>query len=325
MTDSAVVNFLIRSLGNGYLGVLIFFVISGYLITYLLRRERERTGRISLRQFYYRRVLRIFPAFYTYLGVLGLLTIVGVLHLSFSQWLTAALFSINNGVLWLHYDDAYWYVAHIWTLSLEEQFYLIWPLTLVLAGARWSPRVALAIIVAMPPLRVITYFLFPSVRGYLVAMLPTALDPIMVGCLLALVEGSPRFERLVKPLLHGSVALVAVAFLFFGSSYLSAQFRGAYNVVFGVTLCSIAVAILLLWLVRNPHTTIGWVLNSRPLVHLGVLSYSLYLWQQLFLTSMKTELNCSFPWNYLVVYIVALASYHLVERPFLALRQKSHV
>ncbi len=317
------VNYLSRCLRNGSLGVSVFFVISGYLITRLLRREREKTGRISLRQFYYRRVLRIFPAFYSYLGVVGLLTLCGVLHLGFDQWLTAALFSINNAAVWLQYDDAYWFVAHFWTLSLEEQFYLLWPLTLVLGGTKWAPRVAAALIVAMPPTRVVAYFLFPSLRGYLTMLLPTALDPIMMGCLIALAEGSPRFERLVKPLLRGPVAGAALLFLLFASPYFSLRFRGAYSIVFGITLNSLAIGILMLWAVRRPQTSAGRVLDSRPIVHLGVLSYSLYLWQQLFLTPMNTTFTGLFPWNYLAVYCAALASYYLVERPFLALRQRA--
>ena len=181
--------------GNARIGVATFFVISGYLITYLLRRESEQRGRISLRGFYYRRILRIFPAFYSYLIVIALLAPLGVVTTGAYALLAAGTFTINYWTLMQHNPaataDGYWFVGHFWTLSLEEQFYLLWPLTLVLCGlyrARW---VALTLIVVSPVIRLATYYFWPAARDGIDVMLFTNFDALMVGGAIALIRGEP--------------------------------------------------------------------------------------------------------------------------------------
>ena len=119
---------------NGALGVEIFFVISGYLITTLLVREAEARGRVSLRSFYVRRVLRIFPAYFAYLAVVVGLALGGLVPLSLGDLLSAVTFTWN-------YSPAAtsWTLAHAWSLSVEEQFYLLWPATLLFLMRR-KPR-----------------------------------------------------------------------------------------------------------------------------------------------------------------------------------------
>ena len=114
-TDSHVV----ASLGD--LGVRVFFVISGYLITRLLLAERDKTGTVSLRGFYIRRVYRIFPAFYVFIGVIAALAWAGAITLEPGDLLHALTFSMN------HHIVKSWWVGHLWSLSVEEQFYLTWP------------------------------------------------------------------------------------------------------------------------------------------------------------------------------------------------------
>lgn len=117
------VNFFLQIFGNSDVGVLIFFVISGFLITTLLLQEFEKTGNICLSNFYLRRSFRIFPAFYCYMGVVFFLWMAGNIHLTWAVFGTAALFLRNYGSLFIHsFPTGDWFVGHTWTLAVEEQF-----------------------------------------------------------------------------------------------------------------------------------------------------------------------------------------------------------
>jgi peptidoglycan/LPS O-acetylase OafA/YrhL len=308
-------------LGNGHLGVTTFFVISGYLITHLLRREWEQVGAIRLRVFYARRVLRIFPALYTYLLVLTLLRTLEWVNTTRDDVVVAAVFLTNYKILLpVVTNDDYWFVGHFWTLSLEEQFYLFWPTTIFLFGFARAPRIALLIVFAAPLVRIATYFAWPSVRGQLGMMLHTAADPIMIGCLAALWQGRTWFERLLCKGAFWIWPLAAACFLVVGSPSLSLHFRGSYLMTVGLTLDSVAVAFILLWIVEHPNSFAGRLLSTPVFRHVGVLSYSLYLWQQLFLTTRNQTWTGLFPINFLACFAAAEASYWIIERPFLQLR-----
>jgi peptidoglycan/LPS O-acetylase OafA/YrhL len=308
----------------GSLGVLFFFVISGYLITTLLRREREKYGRIDLLAFYRRRILRIFPAFYAYLAVIAGLTVAGVLHVSSRELTAAGLHVWNYGGLWLTgTDDGRWFLGHFWTLALEEQFYLLWPLTVVLVGLRRAAIVAILVCVSAPLLRVACYFLLPQARGMTVMMLPTGADAILVGCLAALLERGLRFERLVARFASPAGAAMGLGVLLLVSTPLTLAFGGAYTLPVGRTVDSLCVCAVIFAMARHPELPLGRVLNSRPFVHIGVLSYSLYLWQQLFLTSLNTTWTGRMPVSLVCAYLAALCSYVVIERPFLALKQRT--
>jgi peptidoglycan/LPS O-acetylase OafA/YrhL len=309
--------------GNAQLGVLTFFVISGYLITHLLCGEWEALGKIQLRSFYFRRVLRIFPAFYTYLLVVVMLRVWGWLSTPYPDIAIASIFLTNyKHCFSILTNDDYWFVGHFWTLSLEEQFYLLWPATILVLGLSRVHRVALSIILAAPIIRVISYFIWPEARAQLGMMLHTAADPIMIGCLAALYQGHPKFEATLKRLSSWLWPLLAGLFLLVGSPWLRVQFQGAYEMTVGLSLSGIAVAFILLWVLRQPSTQFSRLLSTPLLVHIGVLSYSLYLWQQLFLTPRNTGIFGMFPLNFVACFVVAELSYWIVESPFLRLRNR---
>jgi peptidoglycan/LPS O-acetylase OafA/YrhL len=309
----------------GSLGVLFFFVISGYLITSLLKREADRTGRIDLVGFYQRRMLRIFPAFYTYLAVIAGLTTAGVLSIAPRELVAAGLHVWNYGGLWIDGTaHGVWFLGHFWTLALEEQFYLLWPLTVVLVGLRRSAAVAVGVCVAAPLLRVACYALFPQARGMIIMMLPTGADALMVGCVAALLESGDRFEQLMHKVAAPAGAALALAALVCVSTPLTVAFRGAYTLPIGRTIDALCVCIIVISMTRHANSLAGRLLNTRPLIHIGVLSYSLYLWQQLFLTSFNTTWTGRLPLSLVCAYSAALCSYLFIERPFLALKQKTH-
>lgn len=288
---------------NGGTGVAIFFGISGFLITGLLLREHARQGSISLPRFYARRALRILPAFGVYLAFCALVLAVPVGDLVRAGTFLSNYLPPQRGEL-----------AHTWSLSVEEQFYLFWPLVLAALGPRRGLRVAGGLLVAAPVLRCLTYFLVPGLRGLTGWMGHTRVDAIMIGCFLALLVHEERQGRLLRLALHRWAAAASAVVLFVGSPMLTQWFGGGYRLPLGYTLESLAVGSIIAWAVHNPGSVVGRFLNWRPVVHLGRISYSLYLWQQ------PVWRAGEWPWRGFIGLAAAEASFRLVEQPFLRLR-----
>lgn len=297
----------------GQQGVDVFFVISGFLITYLLLKELNLTGRISLKRFYLRRFFRIFPAFYVFLLVLGLLALAGMISLDTHSYICAATYTYNYCRV-----SFGWLLGHCWSLSLEEQFYLLWPPCLVLLGKKTSTYLVLAIIALSPVSRCISYLVLPSFRRSEGVMLHTRLDTIMFGCLIALVYEHPAFHRLTARFLQSGLIVVCALFFLAISPLAEARFQAKYSWTVGYTLRGILVSIVLVYAMQNPLSPFGRILNTRVFRHVGVISYSLYLWQQLF-----TGPNAFwFPLNLMIVLACAEASFFLVERPAFLVRDR---
>lgn len=169
-----------------HLGVLVFFIISGFLITSLMMRERETTGTISLKRFYLRRVLRIFPAFYAFILVLAIAVWLGAAHLTGRDFAFALTYTVN------YVPSPPWRTGHLWSLSIEEQFYLLWPLTLLMLRERRALILAIAAIFAGPLVRVaIREWIFhvdPHSLGGMTKSFPAMFDYLAVGCALALLR-----------------------------------------------------------------------------------------------------------------------------------------
>jgi peptidoglycan/LPS O-acetylase OafA/YrhL len=304
--------------GNGRKGVVVFFVISGFLITTLLMRERERTGTISLARFYFRRSFRIFPPFYVFIAVMAILWAMGIVPEHLPSFLVAATYT------WTYYPFAHGYeIAHTWSLSIEEQFYLFWPLAMLFwAQRRKSVQLAIALILTMPIARLAVYFAFPSLRGHETYMLQEWTDSMMVGCLLALISSDPRFQQWHRRYINSWTAAVLAFIGFFGVPFLGEYLPRIAGKTFatsiGPSILAMCVGGILVYVVDQPKSIAGRILNWAPIRHLGVISYSLYLWQQLFM-SHETRL---LPWGYLYAIAAAEASFWLVERPALRLRNR---
>jgi len=299
------------SLGN--LGVRIFFVISGFLITLLLLHERAATGRISLPRFYLRRGVRILPAASLYMAVIFLAAAFDLLVLAPWDRLHALTYTVN------YHHLRSWYVSHLWSLSVEEQFYLLWPAVLLLFGARRGLWLAFALVVAAPCIRMGIWLYWPARRIEIGEAFSTIGDAIATGCLLAgLRERLGRSARYLRCLRSPWFAVVPL--LVFAANAL--QQYPAIDFLFGETLMNVAIALTIDRCVRVDGDWVRRLLDSRPLAGLGVLSYSLYLWQEPFLNRFARSLATLFPFNLLLVFACAAASYYLVERPLLRLRQR---
>ena len=297
-------------------GVTVFFVISGYLITLLMLREEDRNGSISLKKFYIRRVLRIFPALYVYILAIGLLSALGYI----------------NDVPWHDYVASVGYIRNVfgrahetgplWSLSLEEQFYMIWPAAVIVLGAR---RRLPALAVAMVAFTAWRMFLIATGRtnpAKLYMRPDQRLDTILVGCGLALLRGRPRFERLTEAVLRrgwfaAAIGLMIAAWLSFG--YLIPH-QGAIE----HTTTAVLIALAVHWTIRNAGTPAVSILQIPAVLFVGRLSYSLYLWHGLFMVERAPGMDAvrRFPIDLALTVVCAVGSYYLVERPFLALKDR---
>jgi peptidoglycan/LPS O-acetylase OafA/YrhL len=296
------------------LGVTVFFVISGYLITGLLIRERERTGHVSLRMFYLRRTLRIFPAFYAFVIAACVMKLLGAITLRPGDLLAGATYTMNY-----HFDRA-WPLGHLWSLAVEEQFYLLWPAALAFLGVARGAGCALAAVVIAPILRVALFSLVPSSRGGLDQMFPTVADGLATGCLLAYLhrrlEASSRYIHFLSSPFFLLAPAAIVASVALGDDH------PGFDNPFGQTLRNIGIALVLDYAIRFPTRRFGRLLNAGPIAFIGTISYSLYLWQQPFINRHATHWINGFPQNVLLAAACAVASYFLVERPVLAWRDR---
>jgi peptidoglycan/LPS O-acetylase OafA/YrhL len=302
--------------GYGTWGVPIFFAISGFLIsTRLLHEEREK-GRINLSAFYVRRSCRILPPYLTYLGVLGVIAATGVISVQRIEWLSSVLF-FRNYVTPLHFGI---YTSHFWSLAIEEHFYLLWPTLLVLCGAR---RARWAVVVLA--LGVAGWRSFEFRHHWLVHLLPGAgfsqrtdirIDGLLWGCWVALLYMIPDYRGLLTRWLTPWRWLTIVAV--FIACMLS-------RLPLTALWLSLLLPFILLGTVMHPSAFVGRVLESSLLRWIGRLSYSLYIWQQLFLISNDGIHSYPLgalqriPFNYFVVFCCAVLSYYLIERPAIRL------
>ena len=295
----------------GALGVRVFFTISGFLITSLLLEEFDSSGRISIPGFYLRRTFRIFPAFYVYAGAIGLCAAGQWISLRPGDLLAALTYTTNY-----HYDRSWW-LGHAWSLAVEEQFYLLFPLVFACFGRRAAAIASAAMIAISPMVRV---FLISN-AGLCDAAgeaFPAVADTIAMGCLLAMANPwLGRQPRYLAALRSRAFALIPAAVLLLNSVH-GGRIRGGLI----DSLIAILIALIIDRCVRFPDGVSGRVLNSWPFVQAGVLSYSIYLWQQPFLTRFVSYPCQRFPFNVVCLALAAWLSYRFVERPFLTLRRR---
>lgn len=305
--SSAAAVFGFPRLNLAFLGVRVFFVISGFLITGLLCHEEKITGGISLRRFYMRRTLRIFPAYFAYVGVVAILVAAGAVVVAPNDFAYALTYTMNYA------PSRGWALGHLWSLALEEQFYLLWPLTLVLVGRRWASRVAIAVVCLVPFVRVAA-----MVRNQPVLTFGTMADALAVGCLMQLWGKQIMATRVGRAVIGAGWA---GPLLFVLSMIVSAGNRRTGWLTHDA-VTNVACGMFILHCVHHPDTWLGRLLNARTLVYVGTLSYSLYLWQQLFIDRNSASWPHAFPVNLVFAGAAALVSYYLVERPFLRLRHR---
>jgi peptidoglycan/LPS O-acetylase OafA/YrhL len=297
----------------GPLMLRIFFVISGFLITGLLIREREETGRISLRHFYFRRTFRILPTLYVFLLVLVLVAPTGLVSLKPGDIFNAATFTKNYTTC----CHGAW-VAHTWSLSVEEQFYLLWPAVVVLAGFRKGFMVAAAFLLAGPFIRLGLWYLAPDLRQGLLFRFEAVGDALAVGCLLAGLRPWLHARQAYRRMLDSRWFILVPAAMLAVVSIDSPRLQAAA----GYTAMKVGCALIVDWCITYPTGTVGRFLNWRPMVFLGGMSYSAYVWQSPFINRFSDAWIATFPVNLILWVPVALASFYLVEKPSMRARSR---
>lgn len=302
-----------RWIPGGFLGVDLFFVLSGYLITELLLAEYGRRGRIDFAAFYIRRLRRLMPA----LLLMALAVAAGVRWLEPAwHWsdrrgdLIATLFYAAN---W-HFiatDQSYFAefaaqspLRHAWSLSIEEQFYLVWPVLILLAlkyARRWLSGLLLLATAASALTMIAVYSPTNPTRAY--AGTDARAQQLMIGALLAVL--AVRRVRWAG-WLWAPAAAVTIGLLLVVHDSHAFYYRG------GATLVAVVFAVLLRSIDQAPGSPLARLLSVPPVAWMGRISYGLYLWHwPVFLFFPNTRVVAKVA----VVFALATASYYLVERP----------
>ncbi|MDM7984939.1 MAG: acyltransferase family protein [Maricaulis sp.] len=313
-------------LPGGFIGVDIFFVISGFLITGNIANEVS-AGTFSLGEFYRRRIRRILPALTTVL--LASLLVGQILFLpedfkdlAYSALLSQLslanfyfLFSIDTG--YFADDSTLLPLLHLWTLGVEEQFYLIWPLALMILGTRAGGRIFLGLLFAVAMASfILAEFIAPSSPMFAYYMLPTRAGQLLAGAILfyalTRVKASLTLPAVVREIISIAALIVIGASLFMLDEH--STFPGLLAIP--VTLGAAG----LIFVGGTGGATLTRILSWGPIVWIGLISYSLYLWHWPVLAFARYVLGDLTLAQQLaamaLMFVLSAMSFYWVERPF---------
>ncbi len=329
-------------LPGGFLGVDIFFVLSGFLITSILLHEVNQTGRIDRANFYLRRIRRLMPALFVMLFFV--VVVVGF-------WVQDAAYPVRRDLPWaltfvlnwsyIFFDESYFVnisrpplLQHLWSLSIEEQFYVIWPVILILlAKAKLTAkrlRIWVFTLAAIGAVASTVWMAYLSIKnGY-----PTPNDPsrvyfgtdthsmgLLIGCAAASLWSPTKFGPILthdRRNVFNLVGLTSIAGLTYFLFFVSEFDPNLY--IYGFTLLSIITATLI-FLITHPALKFGSVLSFKPLVWLGDRSYGIYIWHWPIFMLLRPGIDVSWPENLnnfiriSLALLIADLSYRFIELP----------
>ncbi len=306
---------------SGDVGVTLFFVISGFLITTLLLREKEKTGKLSYRNFIIRRFLRLLPPLILFYFIIVILMLYGSLDYKPLALIASIAYLYN----FLPAKFGLTELTHTWSLAVEEQFYLLWPWVIYFFRKQGMVVIATCITV----LALVAAAILPEIRVFynnemhllsdaikVQRFFLPAVAPIMLGCIFAVLNfyHNANFTTVCcHPItLIAAVCSMAGAFILPTTLY-------QYLLIFQ----SAGFAVLLSFLFNRPESIITRILEWQPLAFTGKISYSIYVWQGLFLRTGPggTLWIQHFPQNILLTLFAALLSYFLIEKKVQKLKQ----
>jgi peptidoglycan/LPS O-acetylase OafA/YrhL len=317
---------------GGFIGVDIFFVLSGFLITSLLIQEFDESGSISLKNFYMRRVLRLGPALIALLIVYCLASFVVLDEEKANRNYVDALISLAYLSNWarafsIHPPD---FLGHTWSLSIEEQFYILWPIGLLVLLRVSKKRHHIVVIATAIALLSLFFRIYLSLNAVsperLYSGLDTRADVLMIGCILGVVLSSGLASGTAKVILQKLLVVMAplsmaCLFVFLIRGY----WRDPRMYYFGFFIVEVLAAVLILDIVVNSQSIIRKLLVMKWVVWVGSISYGLYLWHYpIFRTIHALGFNCLtvITVGSLFTFLVAALSYYVLERPALKLKKR---
>jgi|APMI01.1.fsa_nt_gi peptidoglycan/LPS O-acetylase OafA/YrhL len=315
----------LQNLVPGGFGVTMFFFISGFLITTLMLRETREDGRVNVAAFYARRVVRLYPPLLAYL-----LVVVAVRWLLLSErvdpiGLAGALFYGGNYLVALAPDRIESLGSHLWSLAVEEHFYLFYPLVFVWLQRSGRPLALLMALCALALAARVAYVLVGVPASYVMVATETRFDSILYGALLAFASARPELRRRLSDC-AGPATLASGAALLVGSLLIrDPLFRetARYSVQ-GVALLAIFTALLF----APGRSVIVQALDSRAARWIGALSYSLYLWHGAAFVAAHYALDGRAPagavvaLGWIAAFVTAWGAYTMIEKPLFALRRR---
>jgi peptidoglycan/LPS O-acetylase OafA/YrhL len=316
-------------LPGGTVGVDLFFVLSGFLITTLLLEQRNATGSISLRRFYRRRALRLLPALF---GVLAAFLAISVaVAVVGNDSLRQEVFGVLAGVGYFSNVAMMWEpstqsmpgeLRHLWSLAAEEQFYLVWPLVLAFI-LRSRVRLALLVVsagVVLMTARQLQLYMDGASWERMGFGVDTRNVSILVGCALALLLALPLRPRLESARWVAAPAAVCVVAFFFVD--LGRELFAGPLVLFAICCGALILGVL------DGQSPLARLLSVGPVVFVGRISYSLYLWHFpvfVVLGVNKPGVVAAAVPALLITVACAVASYYFIELPFLRRKRQPRV
>jgi peptidoglycan/LPS O-acetylase OafA/YrhL len=308
---------------DGGLGVEMFFVLSGFLITWLLLGETAARGRIDLAAFYRRRAARLMPAMGVYMLVGALLLLARDKPIPWGAVTASALYVMNYYQAFTGAEPNY--LAHCWSLAVEEQFYLLWPVLLMVLQRRgWTLQRSLTVLIlSLWALKVGLVLGLGASDEYLYRSLETRADQLFIGCLLAVMLKSARWHALFETLTARHWVLWAVVASILASITLLPE-TVVIKYLLGYAIEPMLIA-LLLPLVLIEARGGGWtsrLLNAPAMVLIGQISYGIYLYHPFIIHPVRNavlHLTGSMPLavglSLVTVMAVAWASFRWIEEP----------
>ena len=303
----------------GLLGVQIFFGLSGFLITSRLIASENKYSRISLRSFYIRRAFRILPPALVFLATIGILALLGIIPITFGRWISSLFFFSNYSTA-----TGTWYLGHFWSLAVEEHFYMIWPALFLILGIN-SRRVNVAIAMALLLACWRALDIHFNITGATPAMFwgrsDIQGDNILWGAVIALLYADPAWKDRLNKFLKLPAILPSFIIFIIVLAILPSPIRKLSFIL--LTIKPIIIPLIILGTIINSSRILSYILETPILKLIGRLSYSLYLWQQLFMVLNKASVPSfgilqSLPFNIIAALTCATLSYLFIEKPLIA-------
>jgi peptidoglycan/LPS O-acetylase OafA/YrhL len=318
---------------GGFLGVDIFFVLSGFLITSLLLEEYEIRGKISLRNFYIRRALRLLPALFLFLVAMIIysrLALPAEIAQQTVKFAAIAILYITNWARAFEWIPGSQLLGHLWSLAVEEQFYLLWPPVLVLLFKVRISRRALvlfvsALIALVTILRVWLLIKGGISQGRIYLGSDTRADSLLVGCVAAMLHTWQMLpsNRAIQYLLRMSPLISIPMFCLYFFDVFGIRSRSYF--AYGLLVVALCVAIVLLQAMQKYKNPFLLVLENIVLAYVGRISYGLYLWHFFAIEAslrVPASNGVKLALSFLTLFGIAAMSYYIIERPFLRLKKR---